>query len=79
MVESPKEETILRQTPAPLIGRTDRDSTLTLNGKAVTADPDGRFELEYPFLRGLNTLILEARDPTGQVTTLQRLSQLPAR
>lgn len=77
-IESPREGTILRQTPAPLIGRTDRDSMLTLNGQAMTLEPDGRFELEYRFLRGLNTLILEARDRAGHVTTLQRfISYLP--
>jgi hypothetical protein len=78
MVESPKEGTILRQTSASLSGRTDRDSTLTLTGQAVPVEPDGRFELDHRFDRGLNELILEARDPTGRVATVQRnISYLP--
>jgi cytoskeletal protein RodZ len=55
VIDAPKSGQTLFN-PVSVVGHTDRDASLTLNGKTVNLDPDGRFEAEYSGSLGMNEL-----------------------
>ncbi len=59
VVDSPKSGQTLFN-PVQIVGRTERDASLTLNGKTLNVEPDGRFEAEFSGPIGQNTLEFQA-------------------
>jgi hypothetical protein len=72
MIVSPQEGEIISTMRSRLTGTTEGGVTLTLNGQPVNIGPEGNFEFDYTLQKGLNTLVLKARDSAGHVTTRQR-------
>ena len=56
-----------------VMGRTSTNSTVTVNGQPVPLKPDGFFvaEVELPKI-GIATIVVEARDPKGKSTVIER-------
>jgi hypothetical protein len=55
-----------------IIGKTDPDTTVTVNGRFIVLRNDNSFNYAYPLNEGDNTLKIEARDLAGNTTTLER-------
>lgn len=56
-----------------VMGRTAANTTVTVNGQPVPLKPDGFFvtEVELPKI-GIATIVIEARDPKGKSTVIER-------
>lgn len=55
--------------PVQVVGRTDRDATLTLNDKTVNLEPDGRFETSFSGEIGTNRLEFKAESRRQKIKT----------
>jgi cytoskeletal protein RodZ len=59
VIDAPKSGQTLFN-PVQVVGRTDRDASLSLNGKTVNLEADGRFETEFSGPIGQNVLEFSA-------------------
>ena len=55
-----------------LRGESTPEVALTIDGKAVAVDDDGRFERSYRLRAGDNRIVFEARAPSGRVSRVER-------
>lgn len=65
-----------RDATLAIAGRTESGARLTLNGAPVPVDDEGRFAVEKTLDEGTETLLLEARDPAGNLTRMERVVHL---
>jgi hypothetical protein len=61
--------TLTNRNPLHLTGRLSETATLTVDGAAVTAGPDGTFDFERPLAEGPNVVSLVAVDAAGNSTS----------
>lgn len=60
-----------------IIGTTETDSVVTVDSQPVSLQPDGSFSSEVSFAKeGITTIMVEAKDPRGKVTQLERHVQV---
>lgn len=57
-----------KDSPITVAGNTEPDSQLTLNGRFIRVDADGRFNTAWPLSGGDNQLDFVVRDPAGNET-----------
>lgn len=55
---------------ATLSGSTEISATITVNGSYTNVGRDGRFDARIPLKKGLNNILLEAKDPAGNTSSL---------
>ena len=72
----PADDLRTREPDLVIAGRTEPAARLTIDDKLVPVASDGRFEHPHRLLPGANRLVLEARDPAGNVTRRERLVHL---
>lgn len=72
-LERPVEGPLWREPRIAVVGRVEPGATLTLNGAPVAVAADGSFVTEQALVPGDTTLRLEARDPAGNTSRLERL------
>lgn len=72
VLSQPPEQAVVRDATVALAGKTEHDAVLKLADRTVTLAANGEFGLEYSLTEGLNTLVLQAVDPAGNITRLQR-------
>lgn len=53
-------------------GKTEEDSSVSINGRLVVVRTDNSFTYDYPLSEGDNTLTIEARDVAGNITKTER-------
>jgi glucodextranase-like protein/FecR-like protein len=66
---SPGPDTIATQPRIDLLGATEVDATLILNGAALAVGEDGSFLGELDLIEGRNNVTVEASDPAGNQST----------
>lgn len=66
---SPAEGSLQSVPEAEILGVTEEDAMLLLNGSELTAGADGSFAARLMLKPGGNTISLQATDPAGNVTT----------
>lgn len=57
-----------KDSPITIKGTTEAGSQLTVNGKFIFVDADGRFDTNWPLSSGSNQLDFFSRDPAGNET-----------
>ncbi len=57
-----------KDSPMTISGQTEVDTSLTINGKFVLVDSEGKFSTKWPLAEGDNQLDFLARDPAGNET-----------
>lgn len=72
-ITSPKTSTILDEDKVKIIGKTDKDATITIFGERVFQNKDGIFEYDFPLKPGKNELIIEVIGANGKRTILKRI------
>jgi len=78
LVTTPLDGQQVRDGIVGVSGRTEPGASLSLNGDPISVQQDGRFASELVLDEGANNLLLEARDPAGNVSREERtLSFLP--
>ncbi|MEK7595870.1 MAG: helix-turn-helix domain-containing protein [Patescibacteria group bacterium] len=71
-IDSPKADTMVSADEVEVSGRTDKDSSILLNGEKIPVNPDGTFVTRVNLLEGLNTLNFYAVNKLGKETKLTR-------
>jgi cytoskeletal protein RodZ len=66
------ENAITTTSPVLIKGQTNRDSTLTLNGKTINLEPDGHFTTVFNGSQGTHELKLTSTSRRNKSTTLTR-------
>ena len=71
-VDKPKQETIVEVRNVDVLGKTDSDATVTVNGVSVMVRSDGQFFDQIALEPGVNTLVITATSRFGKETTIVR-------
>lgn len=72
MVYSPEEGFVIKDTKTTIVGETDKETHLSINGQAVMVSEAGKFETSIDLSAGLNTITIEATKKHGKTTTIVR-------
>jgi flagellar hook assembly protein FlgD len=71
-IDSLSDNTTVHEAQTHVYGRTDPGVKLTIQGRALTVDQQGRFDAPVDLVVGDNTIHIEALDQAGNVTALDR-------
>lgn len=74
-VEKPLEGEILYSQKLEILGKTDKDSVLSINGKKVAIENDGTFKTYLSLTPGINQIIIESTSKFGKKRTIIRTVQ----
>ena len=72
VIESPGNEIVSTERRIQLLGRTDSDATVTVNGVSTLVRSDGKFFEQVTLEPGVNTIIIVATSRFGKTTTVTR-------
>lgn len=71
-IESPQNQVVVTEKRVEVLGKTDPDATVTVNGISVLVREDGKFFDQVRIEPGVNTIIVVATSRFGKVTTISR-------
>ncbi len=71
-VTEPKENLRVNNGTVEVVGRTDRDATLKINGQQVQLTESGAFSVSVTLPDGVNDLTFSAVNKLGKITTVKR-------
>lgn len=71
-IESPAQQSMLRERRTDILGKTDSDATVTVNGVSVLVRSDGRFFDQVTLEEGKNTVTITATSRYGKISTQTR-------
>ncbi len=69
---SPQEGVVYDKPEATITGETQKETKLTVNGKEIVVNEQGKFEAKVGLSTGLNTITIEAIKKHGKTTTIVR-------
>lgn len=73
-VNSPANNTVITQDQVEVVGKTDPEATVAINGQAVSVNENGSFDIKITLQPGLNTLTITATNKfKRQTTTIRNL------
>lgn len=72
IVDQPQNESIATEKKIDIIGSTDNDATITINGISVLVRQDGKFFDQVSLESGVNTITIVATSRFGKSTTVIR-------
>lgn len=72
VIESPAENQMTSETRIDVLGVTEPDATVTINGVSVLVRSDGRFFDQVSLAPGVNKLTITATSRLGKSTTIER-------
>ncbi len=80
VVTQPAADTVVTEPKVTLVGKTDPEVTVQVNGQTVQVDTSGSFTEVIDLQQGLNTLTITANRKSSRTTTVTRrvLVQIPA-
>jgi cytoskeletal protein RodZ len=71
-ITTPAQESIVKEKKLDILGSTNPDATVTVNGVSVTVRSDGRFFTQITAEPGVNTITILATSRFGKTTTVIR-------
>lgn len=71
-IESPENQIVLTQKRVDVLGKTDPDATVTINGISVLVRSDGKFFDQVTLDSGVNVITIVATSRLGKTTTVIR-------
>ncbi len=71
-IESPTNQTVVSNRRVDILGKTDPDATVTINGTSVLIRSDGKFFDQVNLEPGVNVITIIATSRLGKTTTLIR-------
>ncbi|MBI5449192.1 helix-turn-helix domain-containing protein, partial [Candidatus Gottesmanbacteria bacterium] len=72
IIEQPVGESVAKEKRIDILGRTDPDATVTVNGMSVLVRSDGRFFDQLSLVSGVNRITVVATSRFGKITTVTR-------
>ncbi len=73
VITAPADQAVSAQRRIDVVGETDPDATLTINGVSVAVRSDGQFFDQVPLETGKNNITVTATSRFGQITTQTRV------
>lgn len=70
---TPKETNFIKIDRVPLIGKTDKETTIYVNGERIFLKKDNTFETYVPLFHEKNPLYIEAVGANGKKTTISKI------
>lgn len=79
VLDEPQDNLKINKETVSVVGRTDADAELKINGQKINLGPGGTFAQEVSISEGTNSLIITSTNKLGKITTLNRrvLVELP--
>lgn len=71
-IESPQEKLVTTERRIDVLGKTDPDATVTINGVSVLVRSDGKFFDQLSLVPGVNTIEIVATSRYGKTTLVRR-------
>lgn len=71
-IRQPGNNSVTQKEQVEVVGKTDPDATLAINGQRVNTNQSGEFDIEIPLQPGLNTLVLTATNKFKKQTVVNR-------
>jgi len=71
-IEKPEKEKVVEDRKVDVLGSTDLDATVTVNGVSVLVRSDGKFFDQVTLTPGVNTITITATSRFGKSTTIIR-------
>jgi hypothetical protein len=71
-IEKPEQEKIVEDRKVDILGTTDSDATVTVNGVSVLVRSDGKFFDQVSLDPGINTITISSTSRYGKTTTIVR-------
>lgn len=71
-IDAPKDQTITSERRIDVLGVTDADATVTINGISVLVRSDGKFFDQVSLVEGINRIVVASTSRFGKVTTQTR-------
>jgi cytoskeletal protein RodZ len=71
-VDSPVNQLVTREQRVDILGKTDPDATVTVNGITITVRSDGKFFDQISLDSGVNKMTIVATSRFGKTTTIMR-------
>lgn len=72
VIDSPKNSLVTTQRRIDVLGKTDPDATVTINGVSVLVRSDGRFFDQVQLTSGINKITIVATSRWNKITTIIR-------
>lgn len=72
MVKSPLENTVVNRSAVEISGETEKGAVITVNGSETAVAENGSFSKQFPLAKGVNKIMVEARDQAGNLTKVER-------
>lgn len=69
---APQTETFKRLDKIRIIGKTDKEATITIFGERVYQNKDGEFQYDFPLKLGKNELVVELVGANGRKTIIKK-------
>jgi mannose-6-phosphate isomerase-like protein (cupin superfamily) len=61
-------DAVVNLPTAPLYGKTDPDTKIYIDGNQINVEADGSFSYDLELKTGVNSIVVEAVDPVGNIT-----------
>ncbi|OGG35873.1 hypothetical protein A2363_04660 [Candidatus Gottesmanbacteria bacterium RIFOXYB1_FULL_47_11] len=71
-VDAPKNQLVIQEPRVDILGKTDSDATVTVNGTSVLVRTDGKFFDQVSLTPGVNKITIVATSRFGKSTTIVR-------
>jgi cytoskeletal protein RodZ len=72
IIEKPSNNVVVKERKIDIMGKTDNDATVTINGVTALVRPDGSFFDQMTLEVGVNSITISAISRYGKTTTLVR-------
>jgi hypothetical protein len=72
IVRSPEDGMTVTRATVRVVGRTEPGATVAVDGTPVAVSAAGAFSVAHPIDQGLTNVVVQARDPAGNVRTVSR-------
>ncbi|HEX9710451.1 MAG TPA: Ig-like domain-containing protein, partial [Candidatus Thermoplasmatota archaeon] len=72
-VSTPEDGARVAQDTVRVAGTAEAGALVTVGGSPAVVDAAGRFAVDYPLVRGENTVVVEATDPAGNTARVTRV------
>lgn len=72
LINSPENNLVVHDEQVEIVGKTNPDASLTINGQLVSITENGSFDVKVPLQPGLNSLTITATNKFKRQTTMTR-------
>lgn len=70
---SPKTDLVSKRDRVKILGKTEKDATVTFHGERIYQNSDGLFEFNFPVKKGKNELVLNVVGANGKKTVFKKI------